>query len=68
MVVVAALEAEEAGEAEQAEQILTAGPADGVAIARAALQNPHWPAAVASRLCVAPQENPRAKQLWRAFS
>ncbi|MBG6085158.1 NADH:flavin oxidoreductase/NADH oxidase [Zhihengliuella flava] len=49
----------------QAEHILATGQADGVAIARAALVNPHWAAVAASELGVPREENPRAKQLWR---
>ncbi|WP_130448520.1 NADH:flavin oxidoreductase/NADH oxidase [Zhihengliuella halotolerans] len=49
----------------QAEHILATGQADGVAIARAALVNPHWAAVAASELEVPRMENPRAQQLWR---
>ncbi|MEE1621853.1 NADH:flavin oxidoreductase/NADH oxidase [Zafaria sp. J156] len=52
--------------AAQAEQVLVAGQADGVSIARAALNDPHWAAAAAKELGVAPDSNPRAAQYWRA--
>ncbi len=49
----------------QAEHVLVTGQADGVAVARAALENPHWAAVAARELGVPAEENPRATPLWR---
>lgn len=50
----------------QAETILATGQADAVSIGRAALRDPHWPAAAARRLRVPKAESPDAVQYWRA--
>ncbi len=52
--------------AQQAEQILATGQADGVSIGRAALVEPYWPAIAARELGVDRDDNPRAAQYWRA--
>ena len=50
----------------QAETILAAGAADAVTIGRAALRNPHWPAATASELGVERASIPASPHYWRA--
>lgn len=50
----------------QAESLLMTGQADGISIARAALNDPHWAANAAKTLGVSAKENPRAAQYWRA--
>ncbi|WP_271395702.1 NADH:flavin oxidoreductase/NADH oxidase [Neomicrococcus lactis] len=51
--------------AEQAETLLMTDQADGISIARAALNDPHWAANAAKTLGVTAKENPRAAQYWR---
>lgn len=51
---------------EQAETMLRTHQADVVSIGRAALRNPHWPAAAAARLGVPDEDNPASPSLWRA--
>lgn len=51
--------------AEQAESLLMTDQADGISIARAALNDPHWAANAAKQLGVAAKQNPRAAQYWR---
>ncbi|WP_285725600.1 NADH:flavin oxidoreductase/NADH oxidase [Psychromicrobium xiongbiense] len=52
--------------AEQAEQILVGGQADGVSVARAALKEPNWPALAARDLGEPLEKTPFAPQYWRA--
>lgn len=51
--------------AEQAESLLMTDQADGISIARAALNDPHWAANAAKTLGVPAKQNPRAAQYWR---
>lgn len=53
-------------EAQQAEQVLVNGQADGVSIARAALKEPNWPALAARSLGEPLDKTPFAPQYWRA--
>lgn len=52
--------------AQQAEQVLVNGQADGVSIARAALREPNWAALAARELGEAVEKTPFAPQYWRA--
>ncbi|MGG5172268.1 NADH:flavin oxidoreductase/NADH oxidase [Pseudarthrobacter sp. J1738] len=52
--------------AEQAEQVLVDGQADGVSIARAALKEPNWAALAARELGESVEVTPFAPQYWRA--
>lgn len=52
--------------AQQAEQVLVNGQADGVSIARAALREPNWAALAARELGEAVEKTPSAPQYWRA--
>ncbi len=52
--------------AQQAEQVLVNGQADGVSIARAALREPNWAALAARELGEGLEKTPSAPQYWRA--